>query len=104
MINNSIIMLIFFSSPAAVLDIGEWLKHLGLESEGYLERFRAEGINTVRDLKSREFTDELLDSLEIMIPGHRKRVKWSGNFKPILLCYFNYSLTHRIGSVLNSGL
>jgi len=81
MINNSIHNVDFsFLRPAAVLDIGEWLKHLGLESEGcYLERFRTEGINTIRDLKSREFTDELLDSLEIMIPGHRKRVKWSGN-------------------------
>lgn len=66
---------------AAVLDIAEWLKYLGLESEGgYLERFRAEGINTIQDLKNREFTDELLDSLEIMVPGHRKRVKWSATF------------------------
>ena len=67
-----------------MLDIAEWLKYLGLESEGrYLERFREEGINTIRDLKGRELNDELLDSLEIMIPGHRKRVKWSGNCNSI---------------------
>ena len=83
MINNLFHNVDFFFSflrAAAVLDIAEWLKYLGLESEGgYLERFRAEGINTIQDLKNREFTDELLDTLEIMVPGHRKRVKWSGN-------------------------
>ncbi|XP_078367996.1 uncharacterized protein LOC144651840 [Oculina patagonica] len=63
---------------AAVLDIEEWLKHLGLTE--YLDRFRAEGIKNVRDLKNVEFTEELLNSLEIMIPGHRKRVKWSATF------------------------
>lgn len=67
------------------MDIEEWLKHLGLNSE-YLDKFREEGINTIRELKSRELTDELLDCLEIMIPGHRKRVKWSGNCKTILFC------------------
>lgn len=63
-----------------MLDIEEWLKHLGLESENYIEGFRAEQINTIRDLKQREINEDLLDSLEIMIPGHRKRVKWAGNF------------------------
>lgn len=89
MINNFIHNVIFFLlRPAAVLDIGEWLRHLGLESEGrYLETFRAEGINTVRDLKCRELTDELLDSLEIMIPGHRKRVKCSGKLQDDLTTY-----------------
>lgn len=66
---------------AAVLDVADWLQHLGLDHEtGYLERFRAEGINTVRDLKTREWNDDLLDSLEIMIPGHRKRVKCAATF------------------------
>ncbi|KAJ7385025.1 hypothetical protein OS493_018718 [Desmophyllum pertusum] len=65
---------------AAVLDIEEWLKHLGLESENYIEGFRAEQINTIRDLKQREINEDLLDSLEIMIPGHRKRVKWAATF------------------------
>lgn len=47
-----------------------------------MERLRAEGIITIRDVKSIEWSDELLDSLEIMIPGHRKRVKSAGrNFE-----------------------
>lgn len=65
-----------------MLDIDLWLKDLGLEAEGlYAGRFKEKGINTVRDLKHREFNDDLLDSLQITIPGHRKRIKWSGNYK-----------------------
>ena len=44
-----------------------------------MDSFKAEGINTVRDLKSIDFSDDLLDTLEVMIPGHRKRLNWAGN-------------------------
>lgn len=72
-----------FQSPASLIDVADWLQHLDLDHEScYMERLRAEGIITIRDVKSREWSDELLDSLEIMIPGHRKRVKSAGrNFE-----------------------
>lgn len=66
---------------ASCIDVADWLQHLGLDNENcYLERLRAEGITTIRDVKSREWSDELLDSLEIMIPGHRKRVTSAATF------------------------
>lgn len=66
---------------ASLIDVADWLQHLDLDHEScYMERLRAEGIITIRDVKSREWNDELLDSLEIMIPGHRKRVKSAATF------------------------
>lgn len=63
---------------AAELDIQLWLKHLGLED--YLNEFKREGILTVKDLQTRSITDDLLDALEVMIPGHRKRLKCAVSF------------------------
>lgn len=51
-----------------------------------MERLRVEGIIIIRDVKFREWSDEFLDLLEIMILGYRKRVKSVGrNFE---LVYF----------------
>ena len=70
-------VIIFALKLAAELDIQLWLKHLGLED--YLNEFKREGILTVKDLQTRSITDDLLDALEVMIPGHRKRLKCAGN-------------------------
>ena len=70
--------------PSAVnLDIQLWLEHLGLER--YLKDFKEEGINSVKDLKTREINDDLFDTLNVNAPGHRNRIKWAGNYLPFIL-------------------
>lgn len=68
---------IYFLYPTASgLDIALWLDQMKLEA--YLNEFKREGIHTVKDLRANEISDDLLDALEIMIPGHRKRIKSAG--------------------------
>lgn len=68
---------IYFLYPSASeLDIAAWLNHMELDS--YLNEFKREGIHTVKDLRAHEISDDLLDALEVMIPGHRKRIKTGG--------------------------
>ena len=68
---------IFLLYPqASELDIALWLNHMELDS--YINEFKREGIHTVKDLRAHEISDDLLDALEVMIPGHRKRIKTAG--------------------------
>ena len=68
---------IYFLYPSASeLDIALWLHHMELEA--YTSEFKREGIHTVKDLRAHEISDDLLDALEVMIPGHRKRIKTAG--------------------------
>ena len=61
---------------ASELDIALWLNHMELDP--YINEFKREGIHTVKDLRAYEISDDLLDALEVMIPGHRKRIKTAG--------------------------
>lgn len=68
---------IYFLYPSASeLDIAEWLNYMELGA--YTSEFKREGIHTVKDLRAHEISDDLLDELEVMIPGHRKRIKTAG--------------------------
>ena len=67
---------IFLYPSASELDIALWLHHMELEA--YTSEFKREGIHTVKDLTAHEISDDLLDALEVMIPGHRKRIKTAG--------------------------
>ncbi|CAH3028233.1 unnamed protein product [Porites evermanni] len=63
---------------ASELDIEVWLNHMELDS--YINEFKREGIHSVKDLRAHEISDDLLDALEVMIPGHRKRIKTAVSF------------------------
>jgi hypothetical protein len=57
-------------------DITSWLLYYNLQD--YVEHFRRLGINTLYDLKKQTMCDDLMDELEVMIPGHRKRLSVAG--------------------------
>lgn len=52
------------------------MKHYKLQE--YEQHFKRLGINTLEDLKQLEMCDDMMDQLEVMIPGHRKRLVMAG--------------------------
>lgn len=66
-----------FSFIVDNIDIRTWLVHHGLEM--YEEHFIRKNIKTIGDMKKISVTDDLMNhDLEIMIPGHRKRLVIAG--------------------------
>ena len=80
-----------FCPLAGEMDIELCFDYLQLQS--YVDHFKTVGIKTVRDLKNRTITDDLLDCLEVMVPGDRKRVKWAGNYTPAFHVKIIYKIT-----------
>ncbi|XP_046842267.1 uncharacterized protein LOC124436395 [Xenia sp. Carnegie-2017] len=59
-------------NAVANIDIGTWLRYYELEK--YETYFRKLKIEILGDLKRVKMSDELMDDLEVMVPGHRKRL------------------------------
>ena len=57
-------------------DISAWLLYYKLQD--YEKHFRRLEINTLHDLKKQPMCDDLMNELEVMIPGHRKRLSMAG--------------------------
>ncbi|KAK3745070.1 hypothetical protein QZH41_014549 [Actinostola sp. cb2023] len=53
------------------LPVRSWLEEYKLKA--YEDRILEENIKTIKCLKELKITDSLLDRLDIMVPGHRKR-------------------------------
>ena len=60
----------------ANIDISTWLRYYELEK--YETYFRKLKIEILGDLKRVKMSDELMDDLEVMVPGHRKRLLKAG--------------------------
>jgi hypothetical protein len=58
------------------IDISTWLEYHKLQD--YEQYFKRLEINTLAELKERAMCDDMMDELEIMVPGHRKRLTVAG--------------------------
>ena len=58
------------------IDISLWLKYYSLSQ--YERHFRDLQIKTIGDLKETMICDDVMDELEVMVPGDRKRLAMAG--------------------------
>ncbi|XP_028391801.1 uncharacterized protein LOC114516499 [Dendronephthya gigantea] len=64
-------------NAVAQIDISTWLTYYKLEE--YERYFRKHKITTVNELKKCVMCDDLMDELEVMVPGHRKRLRMAAS-------------------------
>ena len=70
------------------IPISAWLKYYKLEE--YERHFKRLGIKTLEDLKRSEMCDDMMNELEVMIPGHRKRLVMAGRKRFVYPKWFKY--------------